>query len=241
MTGLPEEEVHVWYASLGGDPQLPGRLLPLLSSDERQRAERFYFEADRQRWIAARGTLRILIGRYLDLEPQALKFTYGPFGKPGLDEASGARSLQFNVSHSEDFGVWAFARSQPVGVDAERIRSVTDENRFAAQLFSPAESALLESLPELDRVPAFFTLWTAKEALLKAAGLGLTMPLDRIEVSLGADGSPRLVSIDGRPEPARTWRVHHFSPVPDFKVCLAIQSTSCRVSCFPVPEEIYNG
>jgi 4'-phosphopantetheinyl transferase len=234
--GLPDDEVHIWYASLGHAPQLQGRLLPLLSTDERKRAERFYFEADRQRSIVVRGLLRILIGRYLDIEPEAVGFTYSEFGKPALDKVAGSLPLHFNVSHSDDLAVWAFARSQPVGIDVERIRSMTDESRFAAQLFSLPESALLASLSGLDRVRAFFALWTAKEAFLKAIGMGLTIPLDRIVISLDGDGSPRLVSIDGQPEPARSWHLQSLSPVPGYQVSLAIESTGCRTLWLPVPD-----
>ncbi|HEX8991104.1 MAG TPA: 4'-phosphopantetheinyl transferase superfamily protein [Anaerolineales bacterium] len=237
---LPEDEVHVWYASLGQAAQLHARLLALLSPDEGERARRFYFEVDRLRSVAVRGTLRILLGRYLDLQPEEIRFTYGQFGKPALGEAAGARWLHFNVSHSEDLAVFAFARSQPVGVDAERIRSITDESRFAAQLFSPAESAILNSLSGYERVHAFFRLWTAKEAFLKAAGLGLTIPLDRIEIALAEDGSPRLVAIEGQAEQARTWRLQAFNPLPDYEISLAIESAGCRILCFPVPEDIYN-
>src|SRR5512135_1240383 len=230
--GLPEDEVHVWYASLGKAAQLRARWLAILSPDEKERAMRFYFEADRLRSVAVRGILRILMGRYLGLQPEQIPFTYGEFGKPALDDAAGTHSLHFNVSHSDDLAVFAFARSQPLGVDVERIRSVTDESRFAGELFSPAESALLESRSGFEKVRAFFRLWTSKEAFLKAVGMGLTIPLDRIEVALAADGAPRLVSIDGGSEPAQTWRLQSLNPMPDYEVSLAIESATCRMLCF---------
>src|SRR5438477_256189 len=73
-------------------------------------------------FIIARGVLRILLGRYLDVAPTAVRFRYNPFGKPALAQDSGADALHFNVSHTDGVALYAVARRRRVGLDLERIR-----------------------------------------------------------------------------------------------------------------------
>lgn len=79
--GLGDDEVHVWRASLD-DPEPVGGWLPLLSADERLRAERFRFERDRRRFATGRARLRAILGRYLGAHPSTIRFVYGPRGRP---------------------------------------------------------------------------------------------------------------------------------------------------------------
>ena len=88
-----EDNVHVWTAAL--DDPAPGGVL---DADETARAARFHFEHDRRHYAAARGWLRVLLGRYLDRPPGTLRFGYGPRGKPFLAGPHGG--VCFNVSHS---------------------------------------------------------------------------------------------------------------------------------------------
>src|SRR5438128_1553001 len=97
---LRNNEIHVWRAVLGLNPSSFQRLRQTLTTDEHERAERFHFQKDREHFIAARGLLRIILGRYLDIEPSQLRFRYNPYGKPVLSEESGGDGLRFNLSHS---------------------------------------------------------------------------------------------------------------------------------------------
>lgn len=166
---LGPEEVHVWRVDVkdASNPASPHRLL---SEDERRNAESFLFEEDRERFAATRCALRVLLGRYLDLEPEHLTFRRGPRGKPHLDREHG---LRFNVSHSGTLALIALARGREVGVDVERVRPVSDLETIAGRHFSTQEDAALRALPEAARAEAFFTLWTRNEARLKATGDGL--------------------------------------------------------------------
>ena len=129
---LAEGEVQVFRASLDS-PSVPApELLPLLSEVERVRARRFCFEHDRDRFVAGRGTLRLLLGAYLAEEPERLVFAYGPRGKPSLKDAADVR---FNVSHSAGLALLAFAWGVDVGVDLERERPVPEAAEIAARLF----------------------------------------------------------------------------------------------------------
>jgi 4'-phosphopantetheinyl transferase len=166
MNGL---EVHVF--SLDGDvPRLAGLLTP----DELERAARFRFDRDRNRYIVCRGTLRELLG-------VTGRFVYGPYGKPRLEGSE----IRFNVSHSHGLGMIAIAQGREVGCDIERIEQKFADEQIPERFFSPAEVAALRALPEPEQCEAFFRCWTRKEAFIKACGMGVSLPLDSFDVTLG--------------------------------------------------------
>src|SRR5882757_8359260 len=106
FSSLSQTEIHLWQFSIDGLlNQLP-KFIGTLSSDELDRANRYRFDKDRQRFVIGRGLLRHLASRYLNISPNELSFVYGPFGKPSL---GADHPLEFNVSHSGNLIVYAFA------------------------------------------------------------------------------------------------------------------------------------
>ena len=200
-----DKTLYVWYASLAISAELEHRLKALLSADECTRAERFYFERDRRRFIAARGLLRILLGRYVDAPPQTLQFTYSPAGKPELGGEWQAAGVRFNVSHSWELGLFAVCQERRVGVDVEWLREDVTWRDLAEQFFSRREIALIHACPPEERRQAFFRCWTRKEAYLKARGEGLGAPLDGFSVSVARD-APALLEVVAAPEEVTRWR-----------------------------------
>jgi 4'-phosphopantetheinyl transferase len=177
---LPPVHVDVWRVSSNLPFKLRDQLAATLSEDEKERAARFHFMADRDRFIAAHGCLRDVLSRYLHCEPDQFSFSTNSHGKPALN----GHIVEFNLSHSGDFTLIAVANECRVGVDVERIRSGISSHVIAQQYFSTAEFAELQSLPLEQREKAFFTCWTRKEAYIKAQGRGLSLPLESFDVSL---------------------------------------------------------
>jgi 4'-phosphopantetheinyl transferase len=153
-------------------------LRALLSAEERDRAARFHFDKHRRYFIAARGILRELLGRYLDKPPAAIEFSYNPYGKPAVE------GIYFNLSHSDNMALYAVSRAREVGVDIERINPAFAEEQIPEQYFSPAEVKVLRALPKQRQTEAFFNCWTRKEAYVKARGLGLSLDLQSFDVTL---------------------------------------------------------
>ena len=172
-------DVHAWWAPLDPGPARLGALAALLAPDERQRAGRFVYDRDRRAYVAARGRLREILGRYLGRAPERVHFEYGARGKP---ELRGDTSIQFNVSHSGAWAVIAVARGRRVGVDVEAVRPLADADLVADRWFSAREAAAYQALPVEARTEAFFACWTRKEAFIKALGDGLSYPLDAFDV-----------------------------------------------------------
>jgi 4'-phosphopantetheinyl transferase len=175
---LLEDEVHVWRLTLAGPTE---RFLEQLDTDEVARANRFYFERHRKRFVIARGFLRLLLGQYLQTEAKQLQFVYGPWGKPAL---AGESRLRFNMSHSREVALYALTNGREIGVDVEYVRADFTSDDIARRFFSPLEVENLDGLSDDERVAAFFRCWTRKEAYIKATGRGMSQPLDGFDVTL---------------------------------------------------------
>lgn len=163
---LADGAVHVWRADLHS---VSDDLGDLLCAEERARAERFPRERERMLWSRSRGVLRTLLGRYLGVDARELRFRVGEHGKPAL---AGAQ-ISFNLSHSDDLALYAFAATAAVGVDVERPTRSFDMLAVAARMFSQREAEHLRDLPEHQRQRAFLRAWTRHEAELKCSGVGI--------------------------------------------------------------------
>jgi 4'-phosphopantetheinyl transferase len=204
-------------------------LLHLLSHDEQARANRFYLERDRRRFIVARGALRTILGRYLGVEPGQLRFRYESHGKPFLSDDLGAGELRFNLAHSNELALYAFTCGREIGIDVEYIHPVPDVEQIAARFFSVNENAALRMLPESQRLEAFFDCWTRKEAYIKALGEGLTQPLDQFQVSLIPGERAQLLSVNDVPEKVMRWSMATLSPAPGYVGALAVKGADCNI------------
>jgi 4'-phosphopantetheinyl transferase len=193
----------------------------VLDEDERARARAFLFPQHRQRFIAARGTLRLILAQYLAQAPADLRFETGRHGKPAL--APGTLDLRFNVSHSDDLALYAVSEGREVGVDLERIREDLSVEDIARRSFSRSEVEGLLSLPPPARTSAFFACWTLKEAYLKARGEGLTAALDGFAVPIGPVGPAGAIAVqDALGEPYR-WSVRALTIEEPFRAAVAAE------------------
>ena len=205
---LPTDEVHVWRARLDLSDDGLQVCAATLTAAERERAARYRFEAPRRHFTVARGTLRRLLARYVDVSPGTLEFDYGDYGKPVL--ASPRGGVRFNVSHSGDVVLLAFGRGRDVGVDVERSERQVAWDTVARRFFSRQELDDLEALPGEARREAFFRCWTRKEAFIKATGHGVAFGLSNFAVSLRPDQGPAVVWV--REGEAAAWRLTDADP-----------------------------
>ena len=227
---IPEPgEVHAWFADLALPPETLNQMRLTLAADERERAARFYFDRDRDRYVAARGILRRLLARYLDTTPERIAFLYGEHGKPALAAPWESSGLRFNVSHSHGSALYAFAAGREIGCDIEQHRENVLADRIAERFFSPSEVSALDSLPAGQRMEGFFNCWTRKEAWIKARSQGLSIPLDSFDVTL-APGEPAIL-LATRPDPdeAARWTLHALDAPPGFAAAIAVEGRPDRV------------
>jgi 4'-phosphopantetheinyl transferase len=233
------DEVHIWQITLDQPDLMVQSFSQVLSENEWERAQRFHCEQDRRRFIAGRGQLRSILGRYLDFEPDRLQFCYGPKGKPALGRHLDlhGNTLHFNLSHSNGLALCALAWNWEVGVDLEYIRPVPTAEQLAQRFFSSREHALIKALPAHDQPRAFFRLWTFKEAYLKATGKGLTHLLRDVEVTL-AEGKPaRLVGVAQDAQVSDHWSLQSFTPTTNYLAALAVKGHDWRLNYRQWPAE----
>lgn len=223
-------DCHLWLFSLDQPAWPIDAVEACLDDDERARARRFHFDVHRRRFISGRGQLRLLLARYTDVQAEALSFVYGPQGKPQIvlpDNPGG--KLEFNLSHTEGFGLLGVTRCGAVGVDIEAVRAMKDAGDVARDNFSPEEVAMWEQLPAADRSDGFFACWTRKEAIVKALGGGLSIALDSFQVTLAPAQAARLLSIGRDRGPAAGWTLWGERVLPDCWAAAAIRAAGVAV------------
>jgi 4'-phosphopantetheinyl transferase len=213
---LAGDDVHVWGARLERAEAGDWAGLEMLSENERARSARFHFERDRRNFIARRSLLRAILGHYLNVEPSQVSLAYEERGKPRLAGADSPAPLYFNFSHSRGLALCAVCRFAPLGVDVEKLRPMPEMAEIGAAFCSVRENALLNSAPPEKKLEVFFSIWTRKEAYLKATGEGIA-------------GS--LAQLDGSEAPPG-WSFHALCPAPGFVGALACAGGGARTFCW---------
>lgn len=200
------------------DAPLPAvrELACLLSHDERDRAARFSYASDRRRYIVARGCLRLLLAERLACPAPAVEIAYLAHGKPVLAGLHSNSGLCFNLSHSDELAVYAFAHRRHVGIDIERVRPLENADNIAEHMFSHLERTTYFSLHPQERPVGFFNCWTRKEAFLKATGDGLDRPLETFDVSLAPGDEARILGLREVSGDSSGWRLESFGVFDDF-------------------------
>lgn len=205
---LDSQQVHLWHAALEATPEQLLDYWSWLAPEERERAERFHFPQHRDRFAIGRGILRALLGNYLDVPPARVRLERTVRGKPYLADNA---PLAFNISHSQQVALYAFAWNVELGVDLEVVRPMPEAVPLAARFFCPTEASYIATLPANERSQGFFRAWTRKEAYLKATGEGLQGLAD-IEVTVAADAPARILTIAGDRQRADRWSLYHLEP-----------------------------
>lgn len=185
-------QLHIWRFRLDISFDTSVVLRKTLSGEDRHKVDRLVTSRLQKRATASRGTLRHLLGQYLDQDAGAIELMTGAQGKPHLAPESG-RALSFNLSHTADEGILAVASEGTLGIDLERIRPEIDIERLSRRVFSPIEQDSFSAIPSDQRRISFFHVWTCKEAFLKAHGGGLTVPLNAFDVEVDPDQEAKLI------------------------------------------------
>jgi 4'-phosphopantetheinyl transferase len=222
---LDHGQLHVWSGIYNEADQPSGRSL---ARDEQERSRNFWFVHDRGMFLYSHSLLRHLLAGYAGFLPEEIGFGYTKFGKPYLLQGTGPERIDFNLSHSGEVVLIGVARNLPVGVDVEKIKPLADFNQIAARNFSDSEQSDLSTLSGAARTAAFYHCWTRKEAVIKASGEGLSMPLDTFRVSLLPGEPARLIkSADDR-----KWMLQDLSPADGYAAAAAAPVESIEISCY---------
>lgn len=222
--------VHVWIAELDDLQPMVSSLVDLISGEERSRAMRLRSTQLRLRFITAHAIVRTVLASYIDLAADEIELEVTPQGKPFLADAA----VAFNVSQSEGIVACAVAVGGRIGIDIEMVRAVPDADSLAARYFAPAEAAAYGQVAEPERPAAFFSVWTRKEAFVKALGGGQPCPLQEFEVEIAPTvAEPRIATSadEGR------WWLRSFEPAAGFVGAIASDHSIDELRRFDVDDE----
>ena len=185
LAPLARDEITVWWLSTDAAGRADiERWSATLDDDERARAARFHFDADRRDFIAAHALLRAMLTACVGAPADGWRFSVDANGKPGIDGRLAVGDVAFNLSHTRGLVAAALASHGALGVDVEQIDDSKADLGVAAEYFAPTEVELLRRAPAAERALCFFRLWTLKEAYLKATGAGLGAPLNSFAFTL---------------------------------------------------------
>ncbi len=226
---LGEGQVHLWRIPLEPDPGKIAERACTLSPDEHARANAFRFDRHRSRYILRRGALRILLARYVGMDPASLRFQYSERGKPELERQPAGRRLRFNLSDSEDLALLGVTTDRAIGVDVERVRPIPDMDAIARRHFSAGEILEYTQMDPLAKVDGFYACWTRKEAWIKAIGEGLSRELDGFDVTLSPGVPAKLLRVRGAPDEEGRWSLHDVRPSPGYAGAVAVERAEARV------------
>jgi 4'-phosphopantetheinyl transferase len=217
---LKDNDVHIWRSKLEQSDPCLHEFASVLSEQERTRATGFRFEKDRKRFVVGRAVLRTILASYLDTEPGQLEFCYNPYGKPYLVEKSCKTSVQFSLAHSNELALYAFTSRCRVGVDLECIHHIPDVEQIVARFFPKGEN--FRTLPNSQKLSAFFNRWTRTEAYAKAVGIGLAMCFDGFDALL----------VREEPTCSSSWFIKSFRPAPGYTASLVVEGHDCFLRYF---------
>ena len=217
--------VDAWVVDL--DRQYSGRPQRVITEQEQQRAARFRSKSLALRWTNAREALRNILASYLTVPAQSLCFDEAEKGKPFIKNLPANSSLFFNLSHSNRRALVAVTNQQEIGADIELVKSFVDMDQVVSRFFCTAEKMALDKLSPSERATGFYYLWTRKEAILKATGKGLSLPLNRYHVS--CDDNAQLIDVNGDLDEAKRWQLSSRRLTDDYVCAIAMRGSSLEV------------
>lgn len=201
----------------------------LLDKMENARADAMTHQSARLEFIKARALLRLaLAANWPGRQVHDFTFAMRENGKPHLADSD---RLHFNVSHSGDMALIAVA-AIPVGVDIERKDESIDHLGVAESVFSASERHILLKAPKAERSNVFFSLWTRKEAYLKATGHGFSSHLDLISTAL-PNGK---IEDKSQPSGSTPWYAFDLPVMEGYKAALVTRSIAVDISMLNVPD-----
>jgi len=208
--------VHVWVADVDTLQVDDTSVDHMLCPSEQARAQRFAFADLRRRYRISRAALRTVLAYCTGRRAAGLVFSLLPHGKPVLEGGP-----EFNVSMSGPMLLIAVGSRAPLGIDIEVITDFEDMDRLCQRYFSNAEQAALAMLTGEDRRRGFYRIWTRKEAVIKALGLGLDLDLPSFSVPLDSFGTGDRVVVEASPGDLRSYFVRPLDVSPHCEAAIA--------------------
>ena len=166
ISSLPSKETQLYLVDLKNIKNAEvSQAKTLLDRETFERANRCIFLKDRQRKIVVYAALRFYLEGLIGQKASDIKLLRTSCGKPYVKE----RPVHFNISHTRQYAMLSFHPYFPIGVDIEQVRKTSNVLELADLFMHPDEK--IQMLDSGDVIDYFFSLWSCKEAFLKAKGI----------------------------------------------------------------------
>lgn len=219
-------KIDIWKLRLPLSSITLDRLRNNLNQEERGRLKLFKITALAQEFIASRGGLREILSHYTNNHPKNIDICYSKYKKPYLNNSN----LNFNVSHSGNYIVYAFCESARIGIDIEKIKSDIDFLDIAKNYFTRNEYIEISKNKGAAMAITFYRCWTRKEACIKAIGQGLYYDLNKIEVTCALNAEPKVLKFEDQFDDNSEWSLIEFTPDEDYIASIAIDRSIYDIS-----------
>lgn len=223
---LPNDEVHIWFTPYERitDSGLLGLYRQLLNGDELAKMARFHYETDRLRYLVTRVLVRTVLSRYVDVAPTDWIFASNNYGRPEpTNREAQVAGVVFSISHSDSLIVLGVAKDRAIGIDVENVSSRQAPIDVADTYFGPTEMVALSFLPPAEQEKRFYEYWTLKESYTKALGLGLSIPLDKVDFRFTSDSEVHLNLHQDLADDPQRWRFWQLSVLGDYVVAVCAE------------------
>jgi 4'-phosphopantetheinyl transferase len=227
---LQNDQVHIWRIDINQHLNDIINLLAILDNKEKQQAQRFKFNKDRNCLICSHAILRILLSKYLACVPKSITYEYNQYGKPMLSNNN--NKLHFNLSHSHQKAIIAITKDNPIGIDIEYMQTKQSLAEIAKRFFAAQEYHEYKQLPNKQKIHGFYNAWTRKEAFVKAIGEGITHPLKNFVVNLTPGTNAKILSIKNHETAPQDWQLHSFTVAEKYCAALAWEGTTKQLNFY---------
>ena len=226
MIELQKETIDLWLCSCRSDEsrRMDERYRALLDKHEQASEMRFHFERDRRRFLVTRALVRIVLSRYLPIQPDKWGFSTNAYGRPRIaNEESRDAGLDFNLSHTDGLIVLGVSADRRLGVDVENVAELRAPIELADRFFSSHEAEALSRVSSDEQHRRFFEYWTFKESYIKARGMGLSIPLDKFAFDFPGRAEVRLATAPELKDSESNWQFWQFEPASGYLIAICAE------------------
>lgn len=177
IKNLNINETNVFLIEICKNSDIYSLLFSFLSTEEKEKAQKFLNINDSYRFVCAHAHIRYLLSKIIDIPVNKIEIITDSYHKPYIKDYP---FIQFNISHSGSFVLLGISKEK-IGVDIEFINANVDYIDISNNFFSESERFVINK--SLGSLSLFYKYWTCKEAILKAEGFGLSIPLSSIEIN----------------------------------------------------------
>ena len=210
--------LKLWYAQINAEETDYQHNWEIIDQSERQHASDLKNKQLHYRYVEIHARLRILLAEILNVNPAQLRIHKTEHGKPYLFDYP---DLKFNLSHTSDKMLVAIGWNRDLGVDIEVHKPRANLAALVEKCFADEEKHYWQNLPESEKTPAFYRLWTHKEAFVKATGRGIALGLNRCVIN--PKNPTKLLRIPFEYGSPSDWFLHELALGTDMSASLAIK------------------